>query len=115
MPDLINRVFHIKQGDTLPIIQEELSLEGTDLSSATAVQFHLVDKDGAEVVNEAGAIVSTAAPLITVEYAWSGGDLDTATGLHFREWELTFPGATILTVPNAEDLGYPTIVAAQGA
>ena len=94
--------FHIVQGDTLPaltaVVQDDAGTP-MDLGDVTAVQFHLLTRGTRELlVDDAGEVVDAQGGV--VGYDWSAGDTDRA-GLHRAEFQLTFTGGLILTVPNA--------------
>lgn len=100
--------FHIGQGDTLPriegIVRDDRGVP-IDLSAVTEVRFRmmaattrelLVDGEG-EVGVEAGEIY----------YEWVSGDTD-RVGRHLAEFQISFTGPTVMTVPN--DPGSPLAV-----
>lgn len=101
--------FYIKRGDLLPAIREIL-LDGNDepidLTTAVGVDFHLREVDGS-LITSASAVVENAVEGL-VRFNWRTGDTDQA-GEFYREWEVTFPAAQPLTVPN-DRIGYPVSI-----
>jgi hypothetical protein len=100
--------FSIKQNDTLPSIQEQLTLGGLpfDITAAT-VKFHLKPAVGGTVkVNATATIVTPASGV--VRYDWVVADTDT-TGDFLREWEVTTGSGKIITFPN-DSVGYPVTI-----
>ncbi len=92
--------FVIKQGDTLPALRRTLlNSDGTpiDLTSATAVRFHMIES-GTPMIDEAAVVVPPEVDGV-VEYPWAAGDTDTA-GVFQAEFEVTFAAGTVITVPN---------------
>ncbi len=103
--------FTIKQDDTLPKIRvqcwdDEAKTQKTDLTLATGVNFHMMERDEADKaiptlkVEAAAAIVG--APLDgVVEYAWIDAADDTDThGRFFGEFEVVWSPTSRTTYPN---------------
>lgn len=92
--------FYLKQGDTLDDLDRTLrNADGTaiDLSTATAVRFHM-RRAGTVIVDAAASVVGTASDG-NVRYEWQSGDTDTPG--HFQsEFEVTFASGKVITVPN---------------
>lgn len=100
-----DEVYFIKVGDTAGYIEEQLLQadgEPVDLDGCQ-VRFHLTGPSG-EI--DGPAVVADPADGV-VRYFWSDGAPD-SPGLHLREWEVTFPGGTVLSVPNYQP-GYPVL------
>lgn len=94
--------FWIRQGDTAPQLEvtcQDDNGNAVDLSGATAVQFHLADKQYAEKVSASGSIKDAAAGKVV--YAWSDGDTDEA-GEFYGEFQVTHADGSIQTFPNRE-------------
>lgn len=92
--------FYIKRGDRLPTLARQLKWQDEtpiDLTGCT-VTWKMVDKKTRAVkVNAAATIVSAAEG--RVEYDWQV--VDTNAAGHFEgEWQITYPDARRLTVPN---------------
>ncbi len=103
--------FTIKQDDTLPVIQvqcwdDEAKTVETDLTLATGVNFHMMERDQADLavpvlkVEAAATIVSPPTDGI-VEYPWSDVNNDTDTdGRFFAEFEVIWSPTSRTTFPN---------------
>ncbi len=103
--------FTIKQDDTLPKIQiqcwdDEAKTQKTDLTLATAVNFHMMERDEADKatptlkVEDIADIVDPATDGV-VEYAWDDGNEDTDTdGRFFAEFEVICSPTSRTTFPN---------------
>ncbi len=90
----------IKRGDTLPIIEATLyDQEGEvlDLSGATVMLYVVSTDELTTLVSAACTIVD--APNGVVRYVWQAGDTD-ILGKYDFEFEVTFSGGGIATVPN---------------
>lgn len=99
-----SRVIHyLKKGDTARKFSDTLTLAGSviDLTDCT-IRFLMVSLDGAVEVDEAADIVSATAG--TVEYQPAVEDVAVA-GLYKVEWKVTFPNASILTIPAGQPPG----------
>lgn len=94
----------IKKGDTWPPAEATLlDAEGTpiDLTGAS-VKFSMRPFRGALKIDKATCeIVSAEAG--TVKYQWQASDTDT-TGTFRAEFEVTFQGGGVITVPNKGDV-----------
>ena len=103
--------FTIKQDDTLPLLQvqcwdDEAKTIKTDLTLATDVNFHMMERDEADKavptlkVESAGSIVGASTDGV-VQYVWSDGDEDTDTdGRFFGEFEVIWSPTSRTTFPN---------------
>lgn len=104
---MADRDFHIKVGDLEPAIEatlEDGEGNAVDIENATAIEFHM------RLPGATTAKVDAAATKLQVgdgndgskgkvRYAWIAGDTDTA-GLFNAEFEVTFPGPRLSTIPN---------------
>ena len=98
--------FSLKQNDTWPPLNATLTDANgpIDLTAATGVKLILAPTGGgATIVNAACTIVSAVAG--TVRYTWTTGDT-TTIGTFKGEFEITWTGGKIGTVPNE---GYFTV------
>lgn len=98
--------FHIKQGDSQPVLQATLQDDdGTvvDLTNVSSVAFRLRERSGTTLVVNGTADVVGPATGGVVKYEWEADDLADAQGLHYGEFLLTYSDGTVLTVPNGED------------
>ncbi len=94
--------FWIRQGDTAPQLEvtcQDDNGDAVDLSGATAVEFHMTDKQYAEKVNASGSLKD--GPNGKVVYAWSDGDTDDH-GEVYGEFQVTHSDGSIQTFPNRE-------------
>lgn len=103
--------FTIKRDDTLPKIRvqcwdDEAKTQKTDLTLATGVAFHMMDREQSGLavptlkVEAAAAIVGAPTDGV-VEYAWIDGNDDTDTeGTFFAEFEVNWSGSLRTTFPN---------------
>ena len=101
----------IKRNDTARKISDTLLLDGAaiDLTGST-VKFVMKPKGSGDIIKKNATIVT--APAGKVEYQFETGDTQNAGG-YFIEWEITFSGGAVLTVPDdgyseltiLEDLG----------
>lgn len=92
--------FFIKKGDTLPRIESTLKYStgaAVNLTGASQVQFIYKHKQQSQVTIKTGTIVDAAQG--KVAYSWIAGDTAT-TGDYQAEWQITFSGGGILTIPN---------------
>ena len=93
--------FHIKQGDTLPVLEAQLF-------ASDGVPLNL---QGVQVRFRMGRYVDAPAEIVDgsegrVRYRWRPGDTD-VPGAHKAEFVVTTLGGDVQTVPNS---GYLTIV-----
>lgn len=102
--------FHVKVGDTLPVIRERLyDADGVEIPLTNAtVRFHLIK--GTVILDKAATVSDI--PTALVQYAWAPGDLDIPPGMYTREWQCTLASGKVVTVPN-DRLGYPVEVSKQ--
>ncbi len=103
--------FTIKRDDTLPKIQvqcwdDEAKTQKTDLTLATNVNFHMMQRDQSGLaapvlkVESVGAFVGSKVDGV-VEYAWSDGDGDTdVADTFFAEFEVEWSPTSRTTFPN---------------
>lgn len=94
--------FWIRQGDTAPALEAVLQDDdgnAVDVSNATAVQFHMADKQHNELVNASGTVKDGANGIVA--YAWSDGDTD-EVGEHLAEFQVTYQDGSVETFPNRE-------------
>lgn len=99
--------FYIKQNDTEPTFQAGLlDSDGfpVDLTSATAVRFHMRDASGTVIVDQPMVIITAASGV--VQYDWIAADTQTA-GSFQVEVEVTYLGGSIETFPNN---GYEEVI-----
>lgn len=92
--------FFIKKGDTLPRIESTLKYStgaAVNLTGASQVQFTYKHKQQSEVTIKTGTIID--ATLGKVAYSWQPGDT-AIIGDYQAEWQITFSGGGILTIPN---------------
>lgn len=92
--------FFIKKGNTLPRIESTLKYStgaAVNLTGASQIQFIYKHKQQSEVTIKTGTIVDAA--LGEVAYSWVAGDT-AITGDYQAEWQVTFAGGGILTIPN---------------
>jgi hypothetical protein len=91
--------FYIKQGNTRPFLVAQLVDDAgapVDLTGSTVV-FRMLNAAGTRVVNAAAVVDNALAG--QVHYAWQSGD--TATLGNYRgEFEITFPDATVQSIPT---------------
>ncbi len=103
--------FTIKQNDTLPKIQvqcwdDEAKTQKTDLTLASGVNFHMMQRDEADKATpilkiESAATIVGAVTDGVVEYAWSDGDGDTdVADKFFGEFEVEWSASSRTTFPN---------------
>lgn len=92
--------FTLKRGDLLPILKVKAIAPGVggplDLTGATA-KFKMRTSAGASVIDATATI--TDAVNGKMEYAWVSGDTATI-GSYRAEFEITYPGPVVLTLPN---------------
>lgn len=91
--------FHIKRGDTLPLLRRTLTVDGdaVDLSAATVNFLLSSTRDGPGAVGAGSCSVVDATAGI-VQYAWGAADTAVA-GTFYAEFE-TIIGGKRLTAPN---------------
>lgn len=97
--------YELKQGDTSPSFEAQLTDENGDpinLGTASSVDFHMkhVYSDGLTV--DASATIQDSANGVVL-YPWADGDTDT-TGLHIAEWEVVYSDGTSESFPNDDDI-----------
>lgn len=97
--------FHLKSGDTSPSLRARVLDEaGAPLGLAGAsASFSMRDARGMLQIDHAAAVIEDDQ---TLRYDWAEGDT-AATGTAMAEFEITWPGGRIETVPNH---GYIEIV-----
>ena len=105
----LSNVFVVKQGDTLPPIQVNLTTPGDfnelvpyNLSAVTATTFTMIDSNGNLTISSASAQVFSASTG-TIQYNWSSGDTD-KTGKYLAQFQLFFSGGTKITYPDIGQL-----------
>lgn len=96
-------IISISKGDTLPVLQAELSAssEIIDLTGCT-VQFIYQPKSRQTAPTTGSATIVSATSGI-VEYSWVTGDTATP-GVYLAKWLITYPNNSTLTVPNDRNL-----------
>jgi len=90
-------------GDTDTSIDDQLIADGSavDISNST-VEIHIEQPDGTVITDDTtGNVTIVDAVNGTVKYEFSSGDLD-QSGRYRYEWEVTFGGGDVLTVPSSE-------------
>lgn len=94
----MSHVFYIKTGDTAPSIEAVLSVEGVviDLTNATAVRFKV-----AGLAIDEPAVVEDPPTAGRVRYDWATDDAN-QVGVFDAEFEITWTGGGIQTVPNRD-------------
>ncbi len=91
--------FSIKENDTSPAIQFQLTLgTGQTLVGATAT-FKMASPNGGALKINNAAIVDSAQNILS--YQWVAGDTDTA-GVYRAEFEVTYSDGKIETFPNSD-------------
>lgn len=102
--------FFLKRGDTLPTVSATLSnYDGTAINlTDSTVRLVYRAADGSGTATRVTATIESAEDG-EVSYAWQTGDTATA-GNYVCEWEITFSGGSILTVPNGSYIPF-TILA----
>ncbi len=104
-------VFTIKRDDTLPKIQvqcwdDEAKTVKTDLTLATSVAFHMMDREESGLASpnlkiESPAVIVAPPTDGIIEYLWNDGDGDTdVEGTFFAEFEVTWSPTSRTTYPN---------------
>lgn len=96
----------IKQNDLLPVHRATLldaNNQPINLSGAT-LKFHMKGRNSTQVKVDAAAVIVDAVAG-KVEYRWAPGDTS-QIGAFDAEYQITYPGAKPLTVPND---GYMTV------
>ena len=89
----------LKQGDTWPPLKATLQqANGTaiNLTEAT-VRLMVINRQGTEIIDHAAAITNAISG--QVQYDWHTSDTANA-GIFRGEFEVTFAGGAIVTVPN---------------
>lgn len=98
--------FHIKSGDTTPVITATLTdANGAAVNLTGATVRFVMKKGGTATPKVAAAATVVSAVAGTVSYTWTGANTDTP-GIYSACWEVTFSGGTIQTFPNA---GYTSV------
>jgi hypothetical protein len=88
----------IKQGDTLPILEDTLKAAGLPINlSGCTIRFIMKDGLDNTLINKLGEIVNAAEG--RVKYVWEGEDTH-ILGRFEGEWKITFPSGDEITVPN---------------
>ncbi len=91
--------FTIKEGDTSPAIQYQLTLgTGQTLVGATAT-FKVASINGGALKIDSPAAVDSAQNILS--YQWIAGDTDSAA-VYRAEFEVTYSDGKIETFPNSE-------------
>ncbi len=89
--------FTIKENDTSPAIQYQLTLgTGQTLAGATAT-FKMASINGGALKIDSAAVVDSAQDILS--YQWVAGDTDSA-GVYRAEFEVTYSDGKIETFPN---------------
>ena len=98
-------IFFIKRNDTLPALRIKLKDTGClgkiqtfNLSSATGATFTMVDKSGNYKIFEQPSTI-TCFSGGTIQYNWQNGDTS-ENGIFKAEFQISFSGGTIMTVPQ---------------
>lgn len=92
-------VFTIRQNDRLPIISSTLTgADGALNLTGATVRFRMRLLESTTLKVDQPATIGDADDGV-VSYSWQAGDTDTA-GTMLAEWQVTYPDAGILTVPN---------------
>ena len=98
--------FHIKSGDTTPVITATLTdSAGAAVNLTGATVRFVMRKGGAATAKVAAAATVVSAPAGTVSYTWLAANTNDP-GIYSACWEVTFSGGTIQTFPNA---GYTSV------
>lgn len=99
--------FHIKSGDTTPVITATLTDSAGAAVNLTGATVRFIMRKGgtssAKVTGEAD--IGSPASGGEVSYTWEATDTDTP-GIYSACWEVTFSGGAIQTFPNA---GYTSV------
>lgn len=107
----MSETFTIKRDDTLPVLQaqlwaDEAKTTKVDLTTATGVNFHMMQKDELEnatptlKVEATGTVVGAATDGV-VQYAWSDVNDDTDTAdTFYAEFEVEWASGDRTTYPN---------------
>ncbi len=92
--------FWIKQGDTSKVLERTLkNADGSVINlSGADVVFTMRKGSRTATISEVACTIADA-PNGVVEYDWQTGDTDEA-GVYDAEFEVTFSGGEIITVPN---------------
>lgn len=93
----------LKQHDTWPPLRATLSDTSGPIDLTDVTQVKLIMKSDAFTIT--GICTVTDAPNGRVSYTWASGDLAN-TGTYNAEFEITWPGSKVETVPSG---GYLTI------
>lgn len=97
------KIFKIKQKDTLPYIRVRISGVGDIDLSGCKVYFKMMNGFMEKVIDRQVDVDSHASDLIVVK--WLEGDTD-SIGTYLAEFKIVFPNLKIMTVPTD---GYLTI------
>ena len=87
----------VKQHDTWPPVRATLSDASGPIDLTGATQIKLILKGATVTITGNCTVVS--APAGTVSYTWAAGDTAVA-GDYQGEFEITWPGGKVETVPN---------------
>lgn len=107
------RKFTIKRGDTLPVLEVELTLEGAavDLTGAS-VEFYFSRGSSTVITRTAELAADPSTGRVRYEFRvvedWTSEDF--SVGSYRFETQVTFPDGSILTVPTS---GYNKVVVTQ--
>jgi hypothetical protein len=90
-------------GDTDTSIDDQLIADGSAVDiSNSIVAIHIEQPDGTVITDDTnGNVTVVDAVNGNVKYEFSSGDLD-QPGRYRYEWEVTFGGGDVLTIPSSE-------------
>lgn len=99
--------FYLRRGDTLPALLATVrNVSGTvvDLTSVTGVVMRMIPQTGGDSIAKTMSIVAPATNgQVTYQWVtgdWSGPDALTDGTIYNLEFELTYSGGNILTIPT---------------